>query len=195
MLEAIPKKHPSSFLSAKPPRAIGAMLNVNLNLERMSQTSKVVMVGSKENPTELVQISTKNAERAFIRVEEESWSSTGECVTTVGFLRGQTDKLKQRVERMDWKVGMELPCGVRIQESFERFYEGQEPKRKGKDGEVILKQGAPVYRQVVVSPVLEGSLYEWIGATTPPEVKQQAHEGADETNALIEDEPATEAKK
>lgn len=139
----------------------------------MSNLSKVVMVGSADAPETLIQISSKNPERAFIRVEEESWTATGECATTVGFLRGQTEKLKQRVERMGWKVGTELTCGVRIQESFEPFYEGQESKRKGKGGEIILKDGAEVFRQVVVSPVLEGSLYEWIGATTPPVIKAQ----------------------
>jgi hypothetical protein len=33
-----------------------------------------------------------------------------------------------------------------VTESHKPFYPGQEPKRKGKDGEIILSNGQPVYR-------------------------------------------------
>lgn len=38
-------------------------------------------------------------------------------------------------------------------ESFKAFYEGQEPKRRGKDGEIITVNGAPVYQEYQVVPV------------------------------------------
>ncbi|WNH13855.1 hypothetical protein [Thalassobellus suaedae] len=36
---------------------------------------------------------------------------------------------------------------VVVTESLEPFYEGQEPKRKGTEGEIITHLGAPVYRK------------------------------------------------
>lgn len=39
-----------------------------------------------------------------------------------------------------------IPGKVVVTESLTPFYEGQEPKRKGADGEVITHLGAPVYR-------------------------------------------------
>jgi hypothetical protein len=38
-------------------------------------------------------------------------------------------------------------------ESFKPFYEGQSPKRKGKDGEIITVNGAPVYQEYQCVPV------------------------------------------
>lgn len=44
--------------------------------------------------------------------------------------------------------GKPYPMGGKIvlNESVSPFYPGQEPKRKGKDGEIILANGKPVYR-------------------------------------------------
>ncbi len=38
-------------------------------------------------------------------------------------------------------------------ESFKPFYEGQEPKRRGKDGEIITVNGMPVYQEYQCVPV------------------------------------------
>lgn len=39
-----------------------------------------------------------------------------------------------------------IPGKVVVTESLEPFYNGQEPKRKGAEGEIITHMGAPVYR-------------------------------------------------
>ncbi len=39
-----------------------------------------------------------------------------------------------------------IPGKIIVSESYSPFYPGQEPKRKGKDGETVLSNGKPVYR-------------------------------------------------
>jgi len=49
------------------------------------------------------------------------------------------------------KDGDEFPLEgkIVIKEALQPFYEGQEPKRAGEDGGICVKNGRPIYRQIV----------------------------------------------
>ena len=83
----------------------------------------------------------------------------------IGFIGGSEANVTNFVAKHGLKVGDDLSeklgtqMGIEIQERVgEPFYNGQEPKRAGKNGNILTKNGQPIYRQTIVKS--EDSVYD-----------------------------------
>jgi len=115
-------------------------------------TSKVKVTTCRNESTDLIGISPNNSDYGFIRIESADiaqigaggWINTNRRTTLI---KGKLADLTSWVKANGIKVGSELPGKIIIKEQTLPFYEGQEPKRAGKDGEVLHTDGEPIYRQ------------------------------------------------
>lgn len=115
--------------------------------------SKVTVVTCRNNSTDLIGISPNNADYGFIRIESSDvaqigtggWINTNRRTTLI---KGRINDLTQWVKSNKIAIGTELPGKIVVKEQAGvPFYEGQEPKRAGADGEVLHKDGMPIFRQ------------------------------------------------
>ena len=115
--------------------------------------SKVKVTTCRNESSELIGISPNNSDYGFIRVESAEaaqigaggWINTNRRTTLI---KGKINDLTQWVKANNIKIGTELPGKIVINEQAGvPFYEGQEPKRAGKDGEVLHVDGQPIFRQ------------------------------------------------
>jgi hypothetical protein len=106
----------------------------------MSQTVKVT---TKSNDSiEIIGISSNNPDFGYIRVEENGGLSFGtggwlNSQSKTALIKGKVADLQKFVKSNNVIVGYEIPGKIVIMEQTTPFYEGQQPKRAGKDGEVL----------------------------------------------------------
>lgn len=92
-----------------------------------------------------VVIATSNPEFGFIRVESEQTIMEGGWLRPSkrsALLNGKVADL----EKMNFKAGQKISGKIIVKETTEKSYDNEQPKRAGKDGDVITHNGAPVYR-------------------------------------------------
>lgn len=115
-------------------------------------TSKVKVTTCRNESNDLIGISPNNSDYGFIRIESADaanigpggWVNTNRRTTLI---KGKLTDLTQWVKNNGIKIGTELNGKIVITEQTIPFYEGQEPKRAGADGEILHKDGEPIYRQ------------------------------------------------
>ncbi len=117
----------------------------------MSKTVKVVTC--RNESSELIGISPNNSDYGFIRIESTDsaqigaggWINTNKRSTLI---KGRISDLTQWVKTNSIKIGSEFTGKIIIKEQAGvPFYEDQQPKRAGADGEVLHKDGMPIFRQ------------------------------------------------
>lgn len=117
----------------------------------MSNTVKVVTC--KQDSSELIGISPNNSDYGFIRIESTDtlqignggWVNSNKRSTLI---KGKIADLTQWVKTNNIKIGTEFVGKIVVKEQAGvPFYEGQQPKRAGADGEVLHKDGMPIFRQ------------------------------------------------
>jgi hypothetical protein len=117
----------------------------------MSNTVKVVTC--RNESSELIGISPNNSDYGFIRIESTDmaqigaggWINTNKRSTLI---KGKISDLTSWVKSNSIKVGTEFAGKIVVKEQAGTpFYEGQQPKRAGADGEILHKDGMPIFRQ------------------------------------------------
>ena len=93
---------------------------------------------------------TSNPEVAYVRVEQtkevinNGWFQEQ---TRSALIMGEPEKLAKRFSK-----GQTLPGTITIRESHEKAHDGQEPKINPSSGEVLQKDGKPIYRHSEYNP-------------------------------------------
>lgn len=116
----------------------------------MSNTVKVTTC--KNDSTELIGVSINNPDFGYIRIESTDvvqfttggWLNSNKRSTLI---KGKIADLTAWVKNNGIKVGSEFVGKIVVKEQLMPFYEGQDPKRAGADGEILHKDGQPIYRQ------------------------------------------------
>jgi hypothetical protein len=116
----------------------------------------VRIVSSRKDSQEMIGKSTNNPEFGYIRVEstepaqirEGGWLNVASKSTLI---KGRVKELEIWAKRNGYRLGSELPGKVVVMEQTTPFYEGQEPKRAGADGEILTFRGQPIYRNTVLT--------------------------------------------
>lgn len=117
----------------------------------MSNTVKVTTC--RNESTELIGISPNNSDYGFIRIESTDpvqignggWINANKRTTLI---KGKINDLTAWVKSNNIKIGTEFAGKIIVKEQAGvPFYEGQQPKRAGADGEVLHKDGMPIFRQ------------------------------------------------
>lgn len=121
----------------------------------MNSTVKVTTASN--STTEIMGISSNNPDFGYIRVEENGGLSFGaggwlNSRTKTALIKGKVKDLQAFIQKNNVTVGYEIPGQIVIMEQAGTpFYEGQQPKRAGQDGEVLYKvvngEKLPIYRQ------------------------------------------------
>lgn len=121
----------------------------------MNSTVKVTTASN--STTEIMGISSNNPDFGYIRVEENGGLSFGaggwlNSRTKTALIKGKVKDLQAFIQKNNVTVGYEIPGQIVIMEQTGTpFYEGQQPKRAGQDGEVLYKvvngEKLPIYRQ------------------------------------------------
>lgn len=121
----------------------------------MNSTVKVTTASN--STTEIMGISSNNPDFGYIRVEENGGLSFGaggwlNSRTKTALIKGKVKDLQAFIQKNNVTVGYEIPGQIVIMEQEGTpFYEGQQPKRAGQDGEVLYKvvngEKLPIYRQ------------------------------------------------
>jgi len=121
----------------------------------MNSTVKVTTASN--STTEIMGISSNNPDFGYIRVEENGGLSFGaggwlNSKTKTALIKGKVKDLQAFIQKNNVTVGYEIPGQIVIMEQAGTpFYEGQQPKRAGQDGEVLYKvvngEKLPIYRQ------------------------------------------------
>ena len=102
-----------------------------------------VKVTTKSNDsTEIIGISTNNPDFGYIRVEENGGLSFGaggwlNSQSKTALIKGKITDLQKFVKTNGVTVGYEIPGKIVVMEQVTPFYEGQQPKRAGANGEVL----------------------------------------------------------
>lgn len=113
--------------------------------------NQVVVTTSRNDSKELIGISANKPDYGYIRVEssegvqfaEGGWINNRVKSTLI---KGRVVDLETWVKKTGIKVGSLLSGKIVIRESLTPFFDGQEPKRAGQDGEILHKDGQPIYR-------------------------------------------------
>ncbi|MDL2223586.1 hypothetical protein LJB98_05770 [Bacteroidales bacterium OttesenSCG-928-M11] len=122
-------------------------------LENLDLSGRVIATLNPET-NELINVSSRNADYCTIRVESSVLANDEGLLMyqkRVAKLRMQTILAESLKANGMLSAGKELPIKGKIivRESFEPFYDGQEPKVNPRTGEMVLYMEAPVYRQTV----------------------------------------------
>lgn len=120
-------------------------------------TTSVKVTTCKNDSTAIIGISSNNPDFGYIRVEENGGLSFGNggwlnSNTKTALIKGKVKDLETFVTKNNVSVGYEIPGKIVIMEQTTPFYEGQQPKRAGANGEVLYStdnQGVrhAIYRQ------------------------------------------------
>lgn len=92
---------------------------------------------------------TNNPEYGYIRVESKTtqmvngWANTQ---TRSALIKGKIEALEAFIEERQLVVGSVLEGKIVVKESLVQPYPTAEPKRAGAEGEVLKKDGQPIYR-------------------------------------------------
>lgn len=124
----------------------------------MSTSNSFVTVTTCSNSsTEIIGVSTNNPDYGYIRVESNEGLSFGNggwlnAKSKSALIKGKVADLRAFVQKNNVTVGYKIPGQIVILEQAGLpFYEGQQPKRAGADGEVLYVtrngQKLPIYRQ------------------------------------------------
>lgn len=128
----------------------------------MEQTNVPVIVDQAEGYDSIIMESKNNSDfgAIMLRSTEEHLDDNGfyRPLKKVGLFKGRVDELKKLVEKKGLKAGDNFsskvaPVKLVIQEQFEPFYEGQDPKINPTTGQAVTSDGAEVYRQTFVTSV------------------------------------------
>ena len=134
-----------------------------------------VIVVAHPETKELVTL-RNNPEFGVVRVDQEVTQMEKGFLQTQkrsAFIGGKASDLKAFFT----KEGQTLPGNIVVRESFEPFYEGQEPKINPRTAEVFLKDGKPVFRESVYTDDKEASLYTWVAAPAEEAIAETANAG------------------
>ena len=109
-----------------------------------------LIVKSNKNTGLVITPSENNAEWGSIMISEETFVVNGGIINRQSrnaFFRAELTTLNA----MSLKDGQEFPIEGKLvnHEATTPFYEGQAPKKAGKDGGVLLFNGLPIYRETV----------------------------------------------
>jgi len=116
---------------------------------------------------------------AFITVKEEFLS---EFCSAAGLNPNAASTADAEGNFPALKVPFKLEGQIQVQESFEPFWEGQDPKINPSSGEVILKEGKEVYRQTQFVTDSSAPSYLWV------EGEASENEGLEPSTAFTDDE-------
>jgi hypothetical protein len=117
----------------------------------MNNTVKVTTC--RQDSNDLIGISKNNSEYGFIRIESTDdvqfgaggWLNTRKRTTLI---KGRIADLTTWVKSNNITIGSTFMGKIVIKEQAGvPFYDGQEPKRAGQDGEILHKDGMPIFRQ------------------------------------------------
>lgn len=117
----------------------------------MNNTVKVSTCRTDSN--ELIGISKNNSDYGFIRIESTDevqfgaggWLNSKKRSTLI---KGKISDLTSWVKSNNIQIGSTFIGKIVVKEQAGvPFYEGQEPKRAGQDGEILHKDGMPIFRQ------------------------------------------------
>lgn len=103
--------------------------------------STVRITTCKNDSREIVGVSPNNPDFGYIRVEEGGgltlkggWVNAS---SKSALIKGRVEDLRKWLKTNNLTLGSTIPGKVVVRENTEPFYEGQEPKRAGKDGEIL----------------------------------------------------------
>ena len=108
----------------------------------------MVRVASHPTTGAVITVSTNNPEYGTIRLDEETIQFQNNFMNKSRrsvFIRGKVADL----ESLGYKANQALAGKIIKRESFEPFYEGQEPKMNPTTQEVVLKDNKPVYLEFI----------------------------------------------
>ena len=108
----------------------------------------MVRVASHPTTGAVITVSTNNPEYGTIRLDEETIQFQNNFMNKSRrsvFIRGKVADL----ESLGYKAKQALAGKIIKRESFEPFYEGQEPKMNPTTQEVVLKDNKPVYLEFI----------------------------------------------
>lgn len=111
-----------------------------------NQTVKIT-----KNPTTgaIVTKSESNPDYGFIRVESQTTSLQKGFLRTnlrTALIQGLYEDLKNYVETNNLVHGSKLPGKILVIETTEQPYASMQPKRAGAEGDILKKDGLPIYR-------------------------------------------------
>lgn len=104
----------------------------------------MVRVASHPETGAVITVSTNKPEYGTIRLDEETIQFQNNFMNKSRrsvFIRGKVADL----ESLGYKANQALAGKIIKRESFEPFYEGQEPKMNPTTGDIVLKDNKPVY--------------------------------------------------
>lgn len=109
-----------------------------------------LIVKSNKNTGSVITPSENNADWGSIMISEETFVVNGGIINRQSrnaFFRAELTTLNA----MSLKDGQEFPIDGKLvhHEATTPFYVGQDPKKAGKDGGVLLFNGMPIYRETV----------------------------------------------
>ena len=108
----------------------------------------MVRVASHPKTGAVITVSSNNPEYGTIRLDEESVQFQNNFMNKTRrsvFIRGKVVDL----ESLGYKANQALAGKIIKRESFEPFYEGQEPKMNPTTGDIVLKDNKPVYLEFI----------------------------------------------
>lgn len=113
--------------------------------------SQVKIATASKDSTELIGISPNNKEFGYIRVESAESVQFGaggwlNARVKSALIKGKVTDLQTWVKANNIKVGSLITGKIVAKESHTPFYQGQQPKRAGQDGEILHVAGQPIYR-------------------------------------------------
>lgn len=111
-----------------------------------NQTVKIT-----KNPTtnEIVTKSEANPDYGFIRVQSSTTSMQKGFLRTssrTALIQGLYEDLVNHVENNKLVDGSKLPGKILVIETTEQPYASMQPKRAGAEGDILKKDGLPIYR-------------------------------------------------
>ena len=123
-----------------------------------------VKVAKHPQTGEVITQSTRNPEWGTIRVDSENKSFENGILNISkrsAFIRGKMSDL----QALGLREGQSLQGKIQKQESFEPFYEGQNPKINPSTGDVVLKNGRETFLQFEYTENSD-ALDVWVGNTS-----------------------------
>lgn len=108
------------------------------------------MVTIKAHPEtgNIITPSSNNPEYGTIRVDKSTQSFNNgffQISNRTAFIRGRITDLTAMVEGLNLSDGSTMEGKIIKRESFNPFYEGQDPKINPSTGEIVLTDGKPTY--------------------------------------------------
>jgi hypothetical protein len=127
----------------------------NKQKTKKTKIMPTVKVTTKSNDsTEILGISSNNPDFGYIRVEENGGLSFGaggwlNSNTKTALIKGKVADLTAFIRKNNVTVGYEIPGKIVIKEQTTPFYEGQQPKRAGANGEVLYTTDSEGVRHAI----------------------------------------------